>query len=127
MDSKKLIIEEYKEVKVIPLLNTIGDHLLHLDSPSFSSELQDTSSVESVEPESVPDFESLLQFDSTSISSQNTSIIEIESVSESEGLLNNANVSPTDFFLEHHDYELFLLQKRLMHHLTISNRLSGKS
>ena len=139
MDSKKLIIEDHKEVKVIlstqhstignhqPIpkpkpvqspdtcpspekqfqdvnkshlsdstrtthslnetcsLDTSGDHLLHLDSPSLSSELQDTSSVESVEPEPVLDFEDLLQMDCTSVSSQDTSSIEIEFDFESEG------------------------------------------
>ena len=40
-------------------------HLLHLDSLSLSSELQDMSIVESIKPESVPDFEDLLQLDST--------------------------------------------------------------
>ena len=113
-DYKKLIIEEHKEIKVIPStqhstignhqlipkpepvhspdicpspekpsqdedkshlsdststthslnetcsLDTSGDHLLHLDSPSLSSELQNTSSVENVEPEPVSDFEDLL-------------------------------------------------------------------
>ena len=94
-------------------LDTSCDHLLHLDSPSLSSEIQDNSIVESTEPESVPDFEDLLQLDSTSVSSQDTSSIEIEFVSESEGQLDNANLSPTDIFLEHHDYELFLLQKEI--------------
>ena len=37
-------------------LDTSGDHLLHLGSPSLSPELQDTSSVESVEVEFVPEF-----------------------------------------------------------------------
>ena len=63
-------------------LDTSGDHLLHLDFPSLSSELQNTSSVE---PEPVPEFEDLLQLDSTSVSSQDTSSIETELVSESEG------------------------------------------
>ena len=51
--------------------------------------------------------------DSTSVSSQDTSSIEIEFVSESEGQLDNAKLSPTDIFLEQHDYELFLLQKEI--------------
>ena len=42
-------------------LDTSCDHLLHLDSPNPSSELQDTSSVESVEIEFVPDFEEPLE------------------------------------------------------------------
>ena len=94
-------------------MDTSCDHLLHLDSPSLPSELQDNSIVESTEPESVPDFEDLLQLDSTSASSQDTSSNEIEFVSESEGQLDNANLSPTDIFLEQHDYELFLLQKEI--------------
>ena len=84
-------------------LDTSCDNLLHLDSPNLSSELQDTSIVESIEPESVPNFEELLQLDSTSVSSQDTSSIEIEFVSESEGQLDNAKLSPTDIFLEQHD------------------------
>ena len=44
-------------------LDTSCDNLLHLDSPNLSSELQDTSIVESIEPESVPNFEELLQLD----------------------------------------------------------------
>ena len=45
--------------------------------------------------------------------SQDTSSIEIDFVSESIGQLDNANLSPTDIFLEHHDYELFLLQEEI--------------
>ena len=94
-------------------LDTSCDHLLRLDSPSLSSELQDNSIVENTETESVPDSEALLQLDSTSVSSQDTSSSKIEFVSESEGQLDNANLSPTDISLEHHDYELFLLQKEI--------------
>ena len=67
-------------------LDTSCDHLLHLDSPSLSSELQDNSSVDSVEIEFLP---------------------------ESEGQLDHTKHSPTDVFSEHHEYELFLLQKEL--------------
>ena len=67
-------------------LNTSCDHLLHLDSPSLSSELQDNSSVDSVEIEFLP---------------------------ESEGQLDHTNLSPTDVFSEHHDYKLFLLQNEI--------------
>ena len=42
-------------------LDTSCDHLLHMDYPSLSSELQDTLSVESVEIEFVPDFEEPLE------------------------------------------------------------------
>ena len=64
-------------------VDTTYDLLLHLDSPSVSSELQDNSSVVSVEDELLP---------------------------ESEGQLDHANLSPTDVFSAHHEYELFLLQ-----------------
>ena len=94
-------------------LDTSCDHLFHLDSPSLSSELQDNSIVENTEAESFPDFEDLLQLDSTSVSSQYTSSIEFEFVSESKGQLDNANLSPTDIFFEHQDYKLFLLQKEI--------------
>ena len=67
-------------------LDTSCDHLLHLDSPSLTSELQDTSSVDSVEIEFLP---------------------------ESEGEFDHTNLSPTDVFSGHHDYELFLLQKEI--------------
>ena len=60
------------------------DPLLHLDSPSLSSELQDISSVVSVEIELLP---------------------------KSEGQLDHTNLSPTNVFSERHDYELFLLEK----------------
>ena len=65
-------------------LDTSCDHRLHLDSPSLSSELQDNSSIVCVEIEILP---------------------------ESEGQLDHSNLSPTGGFSEHHDYELFLLQK----------------
>ena len=65
-------------------LDTSCDLLHHLDSPSLSSELQDNSSVDSVEIEFLP---------------------------ESEGQLDHTKHSPTDVFSEHRDYELFLLQK----------------
>ena len=67
-------------------LDTCCDHLLHLDSPSLSSAPQHNSSVDSVEIELLP---------------------------ESEGKLDHTYHSPTDVFSEHHEYELFLLQKEL--------------
>ena len=67
-------------------LDTSCDHLLHLDSPSLSSELQDTSSVESVEIEFVPDFEEPLE---------------------------SNKFSPTDVFSVQHDYDLFLLNQEI--------------
>ena len=57
-------------------LDTSYDHLLHLDSPSLSSEPQDNSSVDSVEIELLP---------------------------ESEGKLDHTYHSPTDVFSEHHE------------------------
>ena len=65
-------------------LDTSCDHLLHLDSPRYSPELQYNSCVDSVEIYFLP---------------------------ESEGQLDHTKHSPTDLFSEHHDYELFLLQK----------------
>ena len=79
--------------------------------PAFH--LRDNSIVGSTEPESVPDLEDLLQLDSISVSSQDTSSIETEFLPEFEGQLDHANISSTDAFLEHHDYELFLLQKEI--------------
>ena len=61
-------------------VNTSCDHLIHMDPPSTSSELQGTSIVGSTEPESIHDLEGLLEFDSTSVSSLNTSRIETESL-----------------------------------------------
>ena len=67
-------------------LDTSCDHLLHLDSPIHSSELQDTSSVESAE---------------------------IEFIDELEEPLENNKLPPTDVFLEHHDYDLFSLNQEI--------------
>ena len=64
-------------------LDTSCDILHHLDSPSLSSELQDNSSVDSVEIELLP---------------------------ESEEQLDHTKLSPTDVFSAHHEYELFVLQ-----------------
>ena len=43
-------------------MDTSCDHLLHLDSPSFSSELQDNSIIESTEDEPVPYFEAYVNW-----------------------------------------------------------------
>ena len=67
-------------------LDTSCDHLLHLDSSSLSSELQDTSSNESVENEFVPDFEEPLE---------------------------SNKFSPRDVFSVQHDYDLFLLNQEI--------------
>ena len=67
-------------------LDTSCDQLLHLDSPSHSSDPQDVSSVENVEIEFLP---------------------------ESEGKSDHTNLSPTDVFSGHHDNELFLLQNEI--------------
>ena len=93
--------------------DTSCDHLPHLDSPNHSSELQGNSIVGSTEPESVPGSEDLFQLDSASVSSQDTFSSEIKSLPEFERQLDHAKNSPTDVFLEHHDYEQFLLQKEI--------------
>ena len=67
-------------------MDTSSDHLLHLNSPSLSSELQDTSSVGSVENEFVSDFEEPME---------------------------SNNFLPTDVFSIQHDYDLFLLNQEL--------------
>ena len=93
------------------LLNTSCDHQLHLDHPSTSPELQDHFG--SAEPESILDSEDQLQLDSISVSSQATCSIETEFLPEFEGQLDHTNLSPTDVFSGHYDYELFLLQKEI--------------
>ena len=95
------------------LLNTSCDHQLHLDHPSTSPELQDNSIVGNAEPESILDSEDLLQLDSISVSSQATCNIETEFLPEFKGQLDDTNLSPTDVFSGHHDYEMFLLQKEI--------------
>ena len=75
-------------------LDTLCDHLLHFDSPSISSELQDTSSVESVEIKFVPDFEEPLE---------------------------SNKFSPTGVFSVQHNYDLFLLNQEVD---TSSNNLN---
>ena len=74
-------------------LDASCDHLLHLDSPSLSSELEDTSSVESVEIEFVPDFEEPLE---------------------------SNKFSPTDVSVYNMTMTCSYLIKRLILHLTIS-------
>ena len=94
-------------------VNTSCDHLPHLDHPSISSELKDNSTVGSTEPESILDSEDLLQLDSISVSSQATYNIETEFLPKFEGQLDDTNLSPTNVFSGHHDYEMFLLQKEI--------------
>ena len=94
-------------------LNTSCDHLPHLDHPSISSELKDNSTVGSSESESILDSEDLLQLDSISVSSQATCSIETKFLPEFERQLDHTNLSSTDVFSGHHDYELFLLQKEI--------------
>ena len=94
-------------------VNTSCGHLAHLDHPNISSELTDNSTVGSTEPESFLDSEDLLQLDSISVSSQVTRSFETEFLPEFEGQLDHTNLSPTDFFSGHYDYELLLLQKEI--------------
>ena len=78
---------------------------------NISSELTDNSTVGSTEPVSILDSEDLLQLNSISVSFQATCSIETEFLPEFEGQLDDTNLSPTDVFSGHYDYELFLLQK----------------
>ena len=100
-------------MKKTGLLNTSCDQLLHLDHPSTSPELQDHSIVGSAEPKSILDSEDLVQLNSISISLQAPCSIETELPPEFEGQFDDTNLSPTDIFSGHHDYELFLLQKEI--------------
>ena len=95
------------------LLNTSCDHQLHLDHPSTSPELQDHSIVGSAEPESILDSEDLFQVKSISVSSQPTCSIETEFPPELEGQLDDTNLSATNVFSGHNDYELLLLHKEI--------------
>ena len=97
-DSTSTTTSTYK----ICLLNTSCDHQLHLDHINTSPELQDHSIVGSAETKSILESDDLLQLDSISVSSQATCSIETET-----------NLSPTDVFSGHHDYEMFLLQKEI--------------
>ena len=83
-------------------VKTSCDHLPHLVHSSTSLKPQDHSNVGSTETESILESEDLLQLDSISVSSQATCSIETET-----------NPSPRDVFSEHHDYEMFLLQKEI--------------
>ena len=67
-------------------LDTSCNQLLHLDPSSHSSDPQDISSVENVEIEFLPEIEVQLDY---------------------------ANLSPTDVFLGHHDYDLILLNQEI--------------
>ena len=51
---------------------------------------------------------------------QDTSIVEIDFVSEFEQRGKHTNLSSTNVFLDYHNYELFLLSLRLIHLPTIS-------
>ena len=98
-------------------LDTSCGHLLHLDSPSLTSELLDNSIVESIESESVPDFEGLIQLDSTSVSSHDTSSFDIEFVPEHERA---ATFHQQMFSVYNMTMTCPYSTKRLILHLTIS-------
>ena len=102
MVSPKILQSTATPVKKPCPVNTSCDHLPHLDHPSTSLEPQDHSIAGSAEPESILESEDLPQLDSISVSSQATCTIETET-----------NLSPTDVFSGHHDYEMFLLQKKI--------------
>ena len=101
-------------------LDTTCDHLLHLDSPSLSSELEENSIVENTETESVPDFEDLLQLDSTSVSSQDTSSIEIEFFLILRNLWKVTSFHQQMFSVYNMTMTCPYSTKRLILHLTIS-------
>ena len=85
------------------------DTSCHLsDSTSTTDSLDESSTL------SAPEYH-LLQVDSTSPSFklQDTSSVEIEFDTEFEEQLDHGNLSPTDVFLEHYDYELFLLNQEI--------------
>ena len=94
-------------------VNTSCDHLPHLDHPNITSELTDDLTIGSTEPESILDSEDLLQLDSISVSSQATCSIETEFLPEFARQFDDTNLSPTDVFSGHHDYEMFLLQEEI--------------
>ena len=78
-------------------LDTSCDQPLHFDPPSHSSDPQESSSVENVEIEFLPEFEVQVDY---------------------------ANLSPTDVFLGHRDYDLFLLNQEIdtpSHNLNFQN------
>ena len=81
--------------------------------PALHLNYKTTQLLESAEPESILDSEDLLQLDSISISSQATCNIETEFLPEFKGQLDDINLSPTDVFSGHHDYEMFILQKEI--------------
>ena len=102
-------------------LDTSCDHLLHLDTLSLSSELQDTSSVESVEIEFVPDFEEPLE-------SNNFSLTDIISVQYDHDLflLNQEIDTPSDH-LNHPDIHVCEKQgqdKFLIHATDLSHNFA---
>ena len=80
----------------------------------LSDSTSTTDSVDESTTLSAPD-DHLLQVESTSPSFQlqDTSSVEIDFVPDSEGQLDNGNISPTDVFLEHHDHELFPLNQEI--------------
>ena len=97
------------------------DHLLHLDSPSHSSELQDNSIVESTEPKSVPDFEDLVQLDSTSVSSQDTyPVLKLNLFLNLKDNWTMPTFHEQMFSLNTMTMNCSCYKRRLMHHMTIS-------
>ena len=84
-----------------------------MDHSTTSPELQDHSFVGSAEPESILDPEDLVQLDSISISPQARCNIETEFLPELKGQLDDTNLSPTDVFSGHHDYEMYLREKEI--------------
>ena len=99
-------------------MDTSGDHLLHFDSCSLSSELQNMSRHESVEPEPVPDSEDLLQFDSTSAHLQTHPVMKLNPNLKDNWTMptfHQQMVSANNMTMN-----CSYCKRRLMHHLTIS-------
>ena len=92
------------------------DKSYHLSDSNSTTDRLDESSTLSTQDDH------LLQVDSTSLSSQDTSSVEIGFVPKSEGQLYNHSTS-TDLFLENEDDELFLLKPEIN---TPSDNLSHK-
>ena len=105
------------------LLNTSCDHQLHLVHPSTSPQLQDHSMVGSPEPESILEFEELLQFDFVSIS---VSHPEPHAALKLNFLLNLTDNWMTPTYrqqivsLSTMTMKCSYCKRRLMHHMTIS-------
>ena len=101
-------------------LDTSCDHLLHLDSTSLSSELQHNSIAESTEPESVPDFEDLLQLDSTVSHLKTHPALKLNLFLNLKDNWTMPTFHQQMFSLNTMTMNCSYYKRRLMHHMTIS-------